>query len=618
MPKNFQTDNFKYTKQSSRDNYNSEFNPTVSARGSQESDDFLQNIGKYADFIAWGRWNPDLFWDLITPEVGGIRLDLDQRVYLRCVARFISNYCVFPRGYGKTLLEVMAMYHTAIFFPGVQLTMTAQTRENASKILEEKHNELMRYYPLLKNEILKPKFSKDSAEVPFVNDSKIDILANHQSSKGARRHREQIEEAALLNNALFEDVLEPIVNVPRRTSGKKAVVSPEELNGQINFYTTSSYRGCDEFYRSKNMSTEMIDLQGKMILGADWQLACFYGRGERKAQILDKKARLSPTFFAMNYCSKWVGSTENSLVDIAKVMELRTLLKPELKAVDGCEYIIGVDVARSELESNNRSSIAVGKIIRSKSRKRKQEQKDEDNVDVLGLVNRVELVNLTAMSNALTFEGQALEVKRFKELYKAKVVIIDSNGLGKGLRDELMKEHIDPITGNTLVAYATINTDLYPDTNEYHKCLYDLAPQSASHDIIISFIDFVESKKLRLLEKKTLTDYDVNDKENYITNIIPFENQDKLVDEIANLQLIENNNKKFSLKKVVRKIDKDRFSAVSYMLWYIKTFENTFAKEEIDYSKLIIASAGKSQINNSNYFGNRFQGFRNRTSSFRR
>ena len=42
--------------------------------------------------------NPDLFLDLITPETGGIRLDLDQRVFIRVLVRFASVYGVFPRG----------------------------------------------------------------------------------------------------------------------------------------------------------------------------------------------------------------------------------------------------------------------------------------------------------------------------------------------------------------------------------------------------------------------------------------------------------------------------------------------------------------------------------------
>ena len=50
-----------------------------------------------------------------------------------------------------------------------------------------------------------------------------------------------IEESALLNNALFDDVLKPIVEVSRYTIGNLALVNPEELNQQINFFTTSGF-----------------------------------------------------------------------------------------------------------------------------------------------------------------------------------------------------------------------------------------------------------------------------------------------------------------------------------------------------------------------------------------
>ena len=61
---------------------------------------FIQNIDKYVEFLSWARWNPDLFLDLITPTSGGIRLGIDQRVFLRCLSRFPRVYAVFPRGYG--------------------------------------------------------------------------------------------------------------------------------------------------------------------------------------------------------------------------------------------------------------------------------------------------------------------------------------------------------------------------------------------------------------------------------------------------------------------------------------------------------------------------------------
>jgi hypothetical protein len=198
---------------------------------------------------------------------------------------FISNGFVSH----NTFNEVLAMFLIAISYPGIELAMTAQTKENAAEILKDKYMEIIKYYPMLKNEVIETKFSKNDAEIAFVNGSRVDILANSNSSKGQRRKRINIEEAALLDNETFMDALQPIVEVPRSTVGKLAVVDPEELNQQINFFTTSGFRGSDEFARSLRMIIGMVDLTGEMILGSDWHLACWYGRGSTKAQIKKKK-----------------------------------------------------------------------------------------------------------------------------------------------------------------------------------------------------------------------------------------------------------------------------------------------------------------------------------------
>lgn len=118
-----------------------------------------------------------------------MRLDLDQRVFLRAMCRFLSTYGVMPRGYGKTLIELMSIYHTCIFFPDITISMSAQTKENASSISEDKHRELMKFFPLLQNEIKNSSFTKNGAEVEFTSGSIYNVLANAQSSKGQRRRR---------------------------------------------------------------------------------------------------------------------------------------------------------------------------------------------------------------------------------------------------------------------------------------------------------------------------------------------------------------------------------------------------------------------------------------------
>jgi ribonucleoside-diphosphate reductase alpha chain len=389
-------------------------------------------------------------------------------------------------------------------------------------------------------------------------------MANAQSSKGARRKRMNIEESALLNNALFQDVLEPIVNVPRRTIGKQAAVNPEELNGQINFFTTSGFRGSDEFERNLLLLDEMADLKGKMVLGSDWQLACTFGRGETKSQLLEKKSKLSPTFFAMNYESKWVGASDGAIVNINKIMELRTLVSPELKSDGKSEYVLSMDVARSMSKNNNQSSIAVLKIKRNKSLK----------------ITKIQAVNIINLPNGLNFEAQSVILKRAKKIYQAKAVVVDINGLGVGLLDELLKETIDPNTGESLGCWDTINTDHQPELVDAEPVLYAMLSQGINHEIIVSFIDAVESNKLQLLQKKDNKGYDVDDVDYFKSNILPHIQTDFFIEEVANLKLKQNSNGKYTVEQLTKRVDKDRYSATAYGIWYIKNFEDNMEEEK--------------------------------------
>ena len=293
---------------------------------------FESSMDKYEEISNFWLWYPDLALDLMAPKEGGIKLHSDQRIFMRCGARFFSEYGCFPRGWGKTFAEVATMVITAIRYPNIEIGLTAQTKENAASLLKDKYNELVRYYPMLLNEIKKTSFVKGDALIVFKNDARIDALANAQSSKGQRRKRLNIEESNLMDNVTFEDALEPVVEVGRITTGKLAITNPEELNQQINFFTTPGFRGSDEYRRSLQMIQDMRDLKGKIVLGSDWMLGCWYGRGSSKSTILKKKRDSSPIAFDMNYGGKWVGSATGALVNINRLMNCRTLTEPVLSS----------------------------------------------------------------------------------------------------------------------------------------------------------------------------------------------------------------------------------------------------------------------------------------------
>lgn len=554
---NFQNDNNKYTNKNSRINkFNPNFNASVSVNGNKELTTFHKNIDKWTTIVSFYRFYPDLWYDLITPETGGIRLDLDQRVFMRVMARFYSVYGCFPRGFGKTLIEVMVMVHASVFYPNMEYVMTAQTRENAAALLEDKFNELIKFYPLLKEEVYNSSFRVNLAEIEFHNGSKVDILANNQSSKGRRRKRIMVEESALLNNKLYEDVLEPIPNVPRRTVGRKGIIDEHEMNGQNHFLTTTGFKASDEYYRSLAMLEKMKNLEGYFVLGASWELGCYYGRGEAKARILEKKEKISPVMFARNYREKWVGSADSQFVNANKLLDCRVLLKAELLGDPHGEYALGVDVARSMKTNNNQTSISVLKMHRA----------------VNGKIKNIDLVNLITITGTQNFESQAVAVKKLKRIYNASVVVIDSNGLGTGLVDACVKENFDYATGETMECWATINTDRMSDVENAERCIYELNAQTWQNEIVVKFIDAVESHTLRLLENKQDANYDINDNENYKENILPFLQTNFLIDEILNLKTKPLSNGNLTLEKVVAKMDKDRVSSTIYGVWYILKF----------------------------------------------
>lgn len=527
-------------------------------------------IEKWTELVLYWRWFPDLFIDMVTPKTGGIRLDLDQRVFLRALARFYKTYDVFPRGYGKTFIEVLYVFIVCLLYPDSNISLSAQTKESSAGMIKDKIAEIKKYFPMLSSEIIKENYSKDTSEVYFANGSKLDNLANAQSSKGKRRHRLNMEESALINDFIYQDALEPIPNVPRRMLSN-GNVNPYELSGQMHFLTTAYFKNT-EYDRLMSMLDDMINLKGSFVLGSDWKLACEYGRGETKTQILDKKDKVSPVFFATNYESRWIGNAENCLVDIEKLMKLRVLPKAEIKGDGKSEYYIGVDVARSTKTKNNQTSICIGKVKRDKNDK----------------IKNIQIVNLVNLPNGMNFTGQAIAIKKIRSMFNAVKVVIDSNGLGIGLVDELLKSHIDPMTGEELLAFETTNTDHESDEMETIKCLHCIMAQNINTEIIVNFMGIIESAKLQLLEKIDQNNIDYTNNDFLKNGQLASVQTDFFIEEVSNLQLKTTNGGKLTVERNSNALDKDRYSAIAYMTYYIMTYENKSKKDnEIDLSCLL-------------------------------
>lgn len=538
-------------------------------------DAITKNLQKYQDYLSWARFYPDLYADFFKskdPNAMSLDLHFDQRVFMRADARFRSFSGNFSRGYGKSMLEILCDMLTCTLYPNIVVYLSAQTKESAVRILRSKVNEILRYYPLLENEIEKMQFSKNDGEVTFKNHSTYKVIANSQSSKGLRGHRIRLEESAQCDQFTFVDAMEPIVEVGRMLTGKARITNPEELNSQIHFFTTTSYRNTDEFTRVVGLVKGMVECDGSLAMGASFYLPCWYGRGRSLKAILKIADNTPPAQFQQNYMSTWVGSANSALVSMTKLLRCRNLPEPLLNVEDGdeSEIYMAVDVARSQNEANNKSSITIGRVIRNQS----------------GRVANIELVNVFNVSNTLNFTDQALIVKKTKQRYNARVVVVDANGLGIGLVDELLKTTTDPLTGETYPCWDTINTTNEPENeSEAIQCVFDMKAQTAQTKIISDFINVVDSGMLRLLENNQydITESMLND--NYFDERMAYVQTDLLVDEIANLQL-ETNGRNLTVKRLSNRVDKDRFSSLAYLVYYILEYENSTIQQSYDFEDI--------------------------------
>ena len=164
-----------------------------------------------------------------------------------------------------------------------------------------------------------------------------------------------------------------------------------------------------------------------------------------------------------------------------------------------------------------------------------------------------------------------------------KAIVVDGNNIGQGLVEKLLEDETDDETNEELGCFSTINTDDKSKVHDAPPFVYVLKSQGINGDIIREFINYVESNKLKLVkpfdEIRNNLPKDMNGED---IEAICLQMQ-VLIDEVANLKLKKTHNS-ITVEQVVRRVDKDRWSALVYALYYIAQFlEGEVDDSEYDF-----------------------------------
>ena len=535
---------------------------------------------KLRQYIAFWREYPDIFVDFLcgsNPE--NFHLFFYQRVFLRAVMRHRYAYATFPRAYSKSFLSVLVLMLRCILYPGSHLFVTTGGKEQAAGIAREKAEEICKLIPGIKNEIDwsrgASKASKNMVEYIFKNGSKLDIMAAQQSSRGKRATGGLMEECILIDQQLLNEVIIPTMNVDRRLSDGSRQ-EDEPVNKSQIYVTTAGWKNTFAYEKLIQLTIQEITEPGQaVVMGGTWRVPVMEKLLRRSfIEELKLDGTYNDASFSREYESEWSGDAENAFFSAEKFDKHRRLLQPEYeysgRSSRSAYYVLGVDVGRKGCTSE----VCIFKVT----------------PQAQGTALKT-LVNLYSWDEE-HFEAQAINIKRLYYKYKARTVAIDANGLGIGLIDFMVKDQIDPETGELLPNFGVENDEenFYkkfktPDTEVDAMYLIKAnAPiNTEAHTYVqtqlysgkIKFLIDENQAKVKLMETKVGQNMDNDKRAEFLK---PFTYTTILREQMLNL-VEENEGTNIILKQSSRKIKKDKFSAFEYGLYYIKIDEDRKKKK---------------------------------------
>lgn len=520
---------------------------------------------------------PDIYLDVITPEGSNFKLFFYQRIVLRAIMRFRDVFGTACRAFSKSFITILGMILQCIFIPGTKRFICAPNKNQSAQIAKEKILEIYDRWPLLKREILGSEisdtpgnFGKDYVTLKFRNGSQFDIVGALDSQRGGRRNGGLIDEVRDHEEQPINEIVLPLLNVSRRLPDN--TVNPKEPNQQRIFMTSAGSKMSFAYDLLIDIfENAIIDPENSFVFGCDYRIPMLHG-------LLDKtyinKLKTSPSYseesFASEYLSIWSGASTEAWFNFEKMQKYRKAKNPEThaKLIPNCEqfYLLSVDVGRI----HDQTVCCVFKVF----------------VDKEGRY-RSTLVNLFVLgreSETKTFKQQAIDIKRLIKAFNPLEVVIDTNGLGVGLGDEMVQEQIDEF-GEVWPAYGFKNDAEYAKTQPKSapQILYGIKANGPLNSKIhgnayarlnsgsVKFLIKEQDAKSALLATKkgqTMT------LEERVKRLMPHEMTTKLFEEMANLRLKRSGSSTdIVLEQINPRYPKDKYSSFAYGQWRIKELE---------------------------------------------
>lgn len=315
----------------------------------------------------------------------------------------------------------------------------------------------MKRSPILCSEIEKCNIGQNDATIGFKNTSWIKTRTSSENSRSARANIIIVDEFRMVDENVLNTVLRKFLTSPRQPKylEKNEYKHLQERNKEI--YMSSAYFKSSWAYRKAQSYTLSFfdDKKRYFICGLPYQVSVKEGLLSRE-QIEDEMSELdyNELVQSMEMECLWFGDTDGSLFNFDSLDGRRKIKNaflplqfyndkfsiPKLGVTE--KRILSIDVAlmkSTKKKDNDAAAIYINSLIQTNS--------------------------TSYQSNFVygeTFEGLTTDelgliAMRYFYKYKCTDLVLDTNGIGLGVYDYIIKDQYDPETGETYKALTCIN-----------------------------------------------------------------------------------------------------------------------------------------------------------------
>lgn len=513
---------------------------------------------------------------------------------------------IAARGMGKSFLIAIFAVVRCILYPGTKVVITSGTRGQSINILEKIQTELMPASPNLRNEIdmSNTKFTGQDAKIMFKNTSYIKVVTASDNARSNRANILIVDEFRMVKKDTIDTVLKKFLTSRRMPPYKELTLEERKAEyakepNKSCFLSSAYFKDHWSYHKMLDTFKLMLDdTKTDFMCGFPYQLSIQEGLlfpEDVEGDMLETD--FNEIKWSMEMEATWFGDEDGAFFDFNSISKDRRIQFPMLPGSaasllgnnqkiripikqNGERRILSADIAlmSSKKHNNDASAVFINQMIPTKSGR---------------YTNNIVYGD--------TFEGmhtedQALIIRKLYDEFSCDYIVLDCTGLGLGVYDALVRDMVDPDTGEIYPALSCCNNQEMADrctVRGAEKAIWAIkgSPQLNSECAVLLREGF-RSGKIRLL----VTEYDA---ESILPEIkgynslsvaekvkvqMPYIHTTLLVNELVNLQHEESGGRVRVFERSGMR--KDRYSSLSYNYYVSTQLESKISRSrKADYSE---------------------------------